>query len=53
MDPTVIIYYAIVCAGLSIVAPSLGRISARLLVGAGVGVAAALLLPVIRVVFGI
>lgn len=53
MDPTVLVYYAIICAGLGVVAPLLGRMSARLLVGAGVGIIAALLLPVVQVIFGV
>ncbi|MGR3512686.1 MAG: hypothetical protein ACU0GG_07960 [Paracoccaceae bacterium] len=52
MDPVALVFYAIVCGLLSLFAPNLGGRAARMAVGAGVGVAAAALLPVVHGVIG-
>ncbi|MEQ8365532.1 MAG: hypothetical protein RIB61_02395 [Roseicyclus sp.] len=52
MDVTALVFYACVCAGLSLASPRLGTPLVRLGVGAMVGVAAAALLPVIRASLG-
>jgi hypothetical protein len=52
MDPISISFYAIVCGCLSVVAPNLGGIAPRLIVGAVIGVIAALLLPTLRQTIG-
>ena len=48
MDPVAIAFYALVCAILSVFAPNLGGLAPRLVVGAGVGIAASVALPFIR-----
>jgi hypothetical protein len=48
MDPVTLAFYALVCAVLSLFAPRLGGRTARLIVGALVGVLAAALLPLLR-----
>ncbi|WP_224823234.1 hypothetical protein [Cognatishimia sp. MH4019] len=45
MDPLTLIFYAVVCAVLSLFAPKLGGRGPRLAVGAAVGVLAATALP--------
>ena len=52
MDPFTIGFYAIVCAGLSAVAPRVPKLPVRLAVGAAVGVIAATLLPEIKSMIG-
>jgi len=53
MDPFVLIFYAVVCGALGLIAPNLGSPPIRLGVGAGIGVVAAALLPIIRGVLGL
>ncbi|WP_377509269.1 hypothetical protein [Octadecabacter sp. R77987] len=53
MDPISITFYAMVCGCLSMAAPRLGGLVPRLAVGAGIGVAAAILLPVLRGMMGL
>lgn len=53
MDPVTLAFYAIVCAGLGLVAPRLGSPTLRLAIGAAVGITAAALLPGIRGIFGL
>lgn len=53
MDPFVLIFYAVICGGLGLVAPNLGSPAIRLGVGAGIGIAAAALLPIIRGILGL
>ena len=48
MEPISLAFYAVVCGILSVVAPNLGGFLPRLLVGATVGVIAAVVLPIIR-----
>lgn len=48
MDPISITFYALVCGSLSVAAPRLGGLVPRLAIGTGIGVVAALLLPVLR-----
>ena len=48
MEPISLAFYAIVCGILSVVAPNLGGFLPRLIVGAGVGIVAAIVLPIIR-----
>jgi len=52
MDPFVLAFYAVICAGLSWAAPNIGRPAVRLGVGAGIGVLAAALLPTVRASLG-
>lgn len=52
MDPISMAFYAIVCGCLSMVAPNLGGIAPRLIVGAIVGVVAATVLPFVHGVLG-
>ena len=52
MDPISLVFYAIVCGLLSLFAPNLGGYLPRLIVGAGVGLVAALALPTIRGALG-
>jgi hypothetical protein len=52
MDPFTIGFYAIVCAGLSAVAPRVPRLPVRLAIGAVVGVIAASVLPQIKGMIG-
>ncbi|MEL6510740.1 MAG: hypothetical protein AAFQ47_08020 [Pseudomonadota bacterium] len=47
MDPITLIFYAVVCGLLSVLAPKLGAMPSRLAVGAVVGVVAATALPYI------
>lgn len=53
MDPVTLGFYAIVCAILGVISPGLGPMGTRLIIGAGVGVTAAALLPILRANFGI
>ncbi|MDA5092708.1 hypothetical protein O2N63_01240 [Aliiroseovarius sp. KMU-50] len=53
MDPFALAFYAVICAALSMLAPSLPRPLHRLGLGAAVGVAAAATLPSIKVALGI
>jgi len=48
MDPITIAFYAVVCGCLSAAAPTVPKLPIRLAVGAGVGVVAASVLPVIK-----
>jgi hypothetical protein len=48
MDLVALAFYAVVCALLSLFAPSLGGRLQRLVVGAGVGLVAAAVLPALR-----
>lgn len=48
MEPISLAFYAVVCGILSVAAPNLGGLVPRLLVGATVGVIAAVALPIIR-----
>ncbi|MDF0595548.1 hypothetical protein [Psychromarinibacter halotolerans] len=52
MDPVAIAFYALVCSGLSAASPAMPRLAVRLAVGAGVGMAASLALPVVRGLIG-
>ncbi|MBT8408849.1 MAG: hypothetical protein KJN93_04405, partial [Alphaproteobacteria bacterium] len=52
MDMIALTFYAAVCGILSLFAPRLGGMVTRLFVGAGVGVVAASVLPVVRAVTG-
>ena len=52
MEPISIAFYAAVCGTLSGLAPSLGGLTARLAVGAVVGVIAATVLPFLRGMMG-
>ena len=53
MDATALIFYAIICGLLSLAAPTLHRPFTRLAIGALVGIAAAIALPVLRNIFGL
>lgn len=53
MDIVALAFYAAVCGILSLFAPNLGGRVQRLLIGAGVGVMAAAILPAIRGAFGL
>ncbi|MCF2871248.1 hypothetical protein L0664_09255 [Octadecabacter sp. G9-8] len=48
MDPITIAFYAVVCGCLSVVAPKFPGLPVRLGVGAGVGIIAASVLPLIK-----
>lgn len=48
MDPIAIAFYAIICGCLSAFAPSVPRLSVRVGIGAGVGIVAAAVLPLIK-----
>ena len=48
MEPISLTFYAAVCGVLSVVAPNLGGMVSRLAVGAGVGLIAASVLPIIK-----
>lgn len=52
MDPISLAFYAVVCGLLSLFAPNLGGRVPRLAVGAGVGVVAATLLPILNGMMG-
>ena len=53
MDPFVMTFYAVVCGILGWAAPNLGGPAIRLGIGAVVGIIAATVLPVVRVVLGL
>lgn len=53
MDPISLGFYAVICGLLSYFAPNLGSAKSRLAVGAGVGIVAAVVLPLIKGVVGI
>lgn len=53
MDVTTLSFYAIVCGLLSLASPSLGTPFLRIMIGAGVGIAAAALLPSIKTALGL
>ena len=48
MDPVTLLFYAIVCGLLGAAGPKLGRLWARLAIGAVIGVTAAAMLPLLR-----
>ncbi len=48
MDPISISFYALICGCLSVAAPRLGGMIPRLAVGAGIGIVAAIALPLLR-----
>jgi hypothetical protein len=52
MDPISLTCYAVVCSALTVVAPRLGGIAPRLIVGAIVGVLTAIVLPTLRLTIG-
>ena len=52
MDPISLAFYAVICGLLSLFAPNFGGAMPRLAVGAGVGIAAATLLPIFRSLIG-
>ena len=52
MDPISLTFYAAVCSALTVVAPRLEGIAPRLIVGAIVGVLAAIMLPMLRLAIG-
>ena len=52
MDPITLIFYAVVCGLLSVLAPKLGAMPSRLAVGAVVGVIAATALPYLVALLG-
>ncbi len=52
MDPISLAFYAIVCGLLSLFAPNLGGAMPRLALGAGVGVVAATVLPILKAMMG-
>lgn len=52
MDPVNLLFYAVVCGTLGVASPWLGQPLRRLVVGAVVGVAAAILLPLIKAALG-
>jgi hypothetical protein len=53
MDVTALVFYALICGLLSLASPGLGRPLTRIAIGAVVGIAAAALLPVLRVSLGL
>jgi hypothetical protein len=53
MDPVAMVFYAIVCGGLTAAAPSIGSRAMRLAAGAAVGLIAAGALPLLRRAIGI
>ncbi len=52
MDPIALVFYAVICGCLSLFAPRFGGMAPRLAVGAAVGIAASLALPLIRGAIG-
>ena len=52
MDLTALAFYALICGCLSVVAPNLGGLLPRLAIGAGVGIAAAAILPFLKAALG-
>lgn len=53
MDPVTATYYAVVCAALAVVSARIPLILLRLVLGAGVGLVAAALLPQVRAGLGL
>ncbi len=52
MDPVNLLFYAVVCGTLGVASPWLGQPLRRIVIGAVVGVAAAILLPLIKAALG-
>ncbi|MEO0343219.1 MAG: hypothetical protein AAF198_07255 [Pseudomonadota bacterium] len=52
MEPITLGFYALICGFLSLVAPSLGGLIPRFALGAGVGLGAAAVLPLIQGAMG-
>jgi hypothetical protein len=52
MDITALSFYAVVCGVLSFAAPSLGKPFMRFILGAVIGILAALLLPSLKAYLG-
>ncbi len=52
MDIISVVFYACVCGALGVAGPKLGAVWIRLLIGAGVGVVAATVLPIITGAIG-
>lgn len=52
MEPVTLVFYASICALLSLLAPNLGGMVPRLAVGAVVGAVAAFMLPVLQGIVG-
>ena len=52
MDPIAIAFYAIVCGCLSAASPVVPSMPMRLAIGAGVGIVAAVILPLVRGLIG-
>ena len=48
MEPISLVFYAVVCGLLSYFAPNIGGAMPRMAIGAGVGVAAAAVLPLVH-----
>ncbi|MCG6901742.1 MAG: hypothetical protein LJE68_03590 [Rhodobacter sp.] len=53
MDPIALGFYALVCGGLSVIAPNFPRLPVRLGIGAVVGLVAATVLPWIKGMLGV
>ncbi|KNG94504.1 hypothetical protein ATO11_03535 [Pseudaestuariivita atlantica] len=51
MDTTALVFYALICGGLSLAGPRLGAPFLRFGIGAAVGIAAAAILPLVRSAF--
>ncbi len=51
MDPLTMVFYGVVCGLLGAFAPNLPSLVIRLIIGAGVGVASAFVLPILRGAF--
>ncbi|MDJ0857816.1 MAG: hypothetical protein QNI90_14470 [Dinoroseobacter sp.] len=52
MDIVALTFYALVCGLLSLLAPNFGGRLQRVIIGAGVGVVAAAILPILRGTLG-
>ena len=53
IDVTAIAWYAAICGALAALAPTLGGVSRRIIVGAIVGILAATVLPFLRTMMGL
>ncbi|WP_417425300.1 hypothetical protein [Hoeflea sp.] len=53
VDMTAVAWYAVICGGLSALAPSFGGRGLRIVVGGVVGIIAARLLPAVRSTIGL
>lgn len=53
MDVTALVFYALICAILSLASPGLGRPATRIAIGAVVGIVAAAILPILRTALGL